>query len=189
MVTKRGQKQNLKIKKKTRKFFSNFWQKSGFLRFCRFSIEDLIINFWDNFIIQGAKNIFVIGRIQIQKKLARAFLRALRALENWKNRVFWVFLAHIPEISARANLFTKNQFFESNRWLLHQKRKIYFKNSLLKLKKRPLGQNHTDFDHWSPLSTKWPRQADSPDILCRHLECSPESGLSFCNFRMVLRQF
>ena len=42
------------------------------------------------------------------------------------------------------------------------------------------------YDFWKCV---WKLFLDTPDILCRYLECSPDSGLSFCNFRMALRQF
>ena len=42
------------------------------------------------------------------------------------------------------------------------------------------------YDFWKCV---WKFFLDIPDILCRHLGCSPDLGLSFCNIRMVIRHF
>ena len=96
---------------------SFFSQKIDFFKFYKFSIENLIINFEDFYMIQDAKLFFVIRWIQIEKIFDMcALLRALYYPENVKNRDFHDFELESPKFlraqcvrkCARGKMFFKN---------------------------------------------------------------------------------
>ena len=65
-ISKNDTEKKIKFLKKNRNFqiFRLFWAKSRFLKIYEFSTENLIINFWYIFMIQGAKIIFLTWRIR-----------------------------------------------------------------------------------------------------------------------------
>ena len=82
----------------------------------RFSIDDLIINFWRITFVHGAKHIYFSRRIRIRKQNVDSITsaRAMRARKQQKTRKF-AFLVGRPEISAslaRAEARAGQKFFQ-----------------------------------------------------------------------------
>ena len=105
--------------------FSKFFEKSSFLENSQFSIKNLIVNFWDNQFVFGAKVIYCVWTIQIWKKKkwrARTSARATRVWTWPRMRENDNFEVILQLLGARAEIFFKFGFSIKNRWLLQQKR-------------------------------------------------------------------